>query len=389
METELYTLNSLFQRERVFDRFISLIWTERFQELGDIELILESTTENKKYFTRGTWMAINKSHRCMRVDTTEDTIDDEGRKILRITGPSMEVLLDERAALPILDTSEISGNWTITGTPDEIALAIFNIIGAIDVKDQLPNYWDSAIFPADSIPFPTTETTMRFEFDTVYTGIKKVCEAYDMGLRLVRNGDTSEIAFHVYMGSDRTTNQTTLEPIVFSPSFDNLRNITELKSSAGTRNVAYVSSAVGSAIVIPDDVDPDISGADRKVLMVNADDITDPVPASATAKMIKRGLEELAKYRDVQALDGEISQNSTYVYDTDYYLGDIVEMRDPDDGTANFMRVTEQIFVSDEQGDRSYPTLTVKKLITPDSWLGWPNQTWLDLDSDPLVWADA
>ena len=46
-------------------------------------------------------------------------------------------------------------------------------------------------------------------------------------------------------------------------------------------------------------------------------------------------------------------------------------------GVTNNMRVTEQIFVSDENGTRSYPTLSVDLLITPGSWLAWDaNEEW-------------
>jgi hypothetical protein len=53
------------------------------------------------------------------------------------------------------------------------------------------------------------------------------------------------------------------------------------------------------------------------------------------------------------------------------------------------MRVTEQIFVSDSQGERSYPTLTVNTFITTGSWLSWMNnKVWLDLDGDATTWSE-
>jgi hypothetical protein len=59
----------------------------------------------------------------------------------------------------------------------------------------------------------------------------------------------------------------------------------------------------------------------------------------------------------------------------DYRLGDLVEMRNGDKATTH-RRVTEQIFVSDSQGDRSYPTLTLNQYITPGTWDSWGNETW-------------
>jgi hypothetical protein len=53
------------------------------------------------------------------------------------------------------------------------------------------------------------------------------------------------------------------------------------------------------------------------------------------------------------------------------------------------MQVTEQIFVSDSEGERSYPTLTITKFITPGTWSSpeW-NIEWSAVDPD-LDWADA
>jgi hypothetical protein len=145
---------------------------------------------------------------------------------------------------------------------------------------------------------------------------------------------------------------------------------------------------VGHEVVYPLDVDPAIAGFERRVLLVKADDITDTDAPTASAKMIQRGLDELAKNRKVQAFDGEISQYSQYQYGRDYHLGDLLDQRNSD-GVANQMQVTEQIFVSDSEGERSYPTLTLTKFITPGSWAAWdPNEHWAEVDP-ALHWAEA
>jgi hypothetical protein len=53
------------------------------------------------------------------------------------------------------------------------------------------------------------------------------------------------------------------------------------------------------------------------------------------------------------------------------------------------MRVTEQIFVGDKEGDRAYPTLAMNQFINTGSWLSWTsNITWLDMNADPTTWVD-
>lgn len=390
---EAYILDSLFRRDQVVDKFESLIWTERFNEIGDFELKLHSTLENRSRFPAGTRLAINESHRVMTVETVEDTSDSDGRRVLILKGRSLENVLENRVARNSIDDLTITPKWILTGTPVNIAKKIFRdvcITGLCSTRDIIPNVLEGpGVYAEDTIEEPSGIITAEIEPSSVYSAIKQLGDLYDFGFRLIRNYDTSQLYFDVYMGSDRTTAQSLLPSVVFSPNLDNLKNTTELTTMATYKNVACVLTPVGTVFVYPDDVIPElVTGFDRHVLWIKADDITDSDPAIASARAVQRGREELAKNRRLSAFDGEINQNNAYKYGRDYDLGDLVEWQNTD-GFINQMRVTEQIFVSDKEGDRSYPTLSINKFITPGSWSAWDYlQEWEDLDPSPETWAD-
>ncbi len=386
---DLYILDSLYRPVDVVDEFISLIWTERFKRYGDFQLILNATSAFRNLLPAGTRVMIERSFRVMTVETIEDTTDDENREILKLKGRSLEYILDNRLARGILGDLTITPKWILEGTPTEIARQIFHdicVTGILDPGDVIPGVNESSIFPEDTITEPVDEILVELEPMTVYQAESELADIYDFGYRLVR-GTNYQLYFDVYMGSDRTTRQNILPAVVFSPDMDNLQNSTELTSIALYKNVAYVLSAAGSVIVYPPDVDPEVEGFERNVLVVKADDIkVDDLDAEA--KMTRRGLDELAKARRFTAFDGEIAQPSNYKYGMDFNLGDLVEIRKNSGGMTS-MQVTEQIFVHDEQGERDYPTLTVASYITPGSWLWWPyNEVWEDVDPD-LDWEDA
>lgn len=388
---DLYILNALYQRVDIIESYESLIWTERFSAYGDFQLVIASTLENRNRLLVGTLLGQSQSDRVMKITTTEDHTDSDGIRLLTVTGKSLEVILQDRIAHGVMDDTTTVPKWTLTGLPAALARQIFHdicVTGILNSADVIPGIIESSIYPADTIEEPTDSITIEIDLTTVYTAIKNVCDLYDMGFRLVKDGDTTQIHWDVYMGSDRTTQQSTLPAVVFSASLDNLQNTTRLTTIDSYKNCAYVFSPVGVEVVYALDIDPAINGFDRHVLLVNATDITDTDPAVASAKMIQRGKEELAKNRQFTGFDGEISQYSTYVYGVDYNLGDLVEERD-DDGATNQMQVTEQIFVSDKEGERSYPTLSINTFITPGSWAAWDyNQVWEDLDLNPETWAD-
>lgn len=389
---ELYTLDSLLRREEIVDQFESLIWTERFNKAGDFELLIRSTPDTRRIFKPGLLLACNKSHRVMIVEAIENNADAEGRRRLKVSGPSLESVMNDRVARASWDDTTTTPAWTLTGTPGAIMRQIFHdicVTGVLNVADKVPFINEgNPLYPVSTINESTTSITMNLDPTTVLQAEMDLGTLYDLGFRLYRNYDQAQLYFDVYAGSDRTTGQTALPAVVFSPELDNLQNTTEFTSISGAKNIAYVISPVGYVVVAATAVDPAIAGLDRHVLLVNASDITDTVPATATARMIQRGTEELSKNRVLAAFDGEINQNSQYKYMTDYHLGDMVEIRNQD-GVGNKMRVTEQIMVQDAEGERSYPTLALNTFITAGSWLSWDGQKkWIDYDADTTtVWA--
>lgn len=388
---DIEILDSLNRRIEVVDDHISLMWTERFKDRGDFELHTSPTLANRLRFVPGTKLSIRDSYRVMVIHTAEDATDNEGVRTLKVTGFSLEDILEHRLAMAALTDLVTDPQWILTGTPRDIATQMFHdicVTGILNAGDIISGVTELNIFPADTIPEPVETIIYVIDPQSLYAALKKLCDLYLMGFRLVRDHDTTNLYFDVYMGCDRTTEQSTLPAVIFSQDLENLHGTNKLTTTASYKNAAYVVSPVGNEVVYPSDVDPSVEGFERRVLLVKADDITDVVPADATAKMVQRGLEELAKNRVFVGLDGEVASNSQFLYETHYRLGDLVTQRDPD-GTTAQMQVTEQIFASDAEGDRSYPTLTINQIITPGSWLEVdPDLHWADLDPDPVTWSE-
>lgn len=388
---EVYILDSLRRNISVVDKYESLIWTERFSAYGDFELRTHSTLDNRARLVAGLWISIEASYRIMVIETVEDTTDDEGRDILVVRGRSIEYILTNRLARSTLNSLTAQPKWTITDDPAAIARKYFHdicVTGVLNSGDIIAGVNESRmpLLPADTVAEPTDVITFEIDPIDLYEATKKICDIYAMGFRFVRHPTTWVLYYDIYMGSDRTTQQTTLPAVVFSTSMDNLSNTTELTSIALHKNVAYVLSPVGTEVVYAED-ETVTDGFGRNVLVVVAEDITSGVPATASAQMIQRGKEELARHKRFTAFDGELNQNSKYKYGTDYNLGDLVEFQN-EAGTSSLMKVTEQIFVSDKEGFRSFPTLVIDAFITPGSWDDYaPDATW-DSQSDTLNWDE-
>lgn len=388
---EIYILDEFLRRETVIDRFISLIWTERYSAYGDFQLIIQSNPQSRQLLQKGEHLATNVSDRIMVIETAEDKDNSDGRSLLTVTGRSLEAIMERRvnSTAPFSTGAGGTTSYNKTGTPGAIARSQFDDHCRNNTafpSDNIPFITAGSLYPAGTISEPEDTITMAIDRSSVYASIKNICDIYGMGFRLYRGQDDSKLYFDIYAGNDLTTTQTTLPSVIFSPDLDNLTDSSQLSSIEGYKNVAYVLAPNGSRVVYSNEVDSSVSGFDRRVMYVDASDITDAAGTGLNDALDLRGAQELAKNRTLTALDGEIPQTSQYRYRVDYNLGDILEMRN-DDGVTNRMRVTEQIFTDDEQGERSYPTLSVEEFITPGSWDSRDiNQVW---DDAPGVWEFA
>lgn len=389
---ELYTLDSLFRRTEVIDRFDSLIWTERWAGWGDFELSIRSTRESRSIFTPNVFLTCNVSHRVMRIATIENSVAADGTRTLKVKGRSMESMLEDRV---LRSGSTSTTQWIILNRQPHVAMremveymCIPGFLGKpLNLFPNMVSQRHPSI-PIDNIPDPVDPITVYLDPQSLYKAVTEMGNAWQLGFRMLLNIDDGQIYFDVYTGSDRTSSQTLYDPVMFAPQLDNLQNTTELVTVEDAKNVAMVLAPNGSREVFAQNVLPDTAGYDRHVVVVDADDITLPAGADLQTALEQRGREVLAEHRPLQAFDGEISQSSQYIYNKDYYLGDLVEIQNEDD-VANHMRVTEQIFVSDATGERAYPTLSLDTFVGPGTWLSWPtDKKWIDYDVDiDTVWA--
>lgn len=386
---DIYILDDQLRRSEVVDDHESFIWSERFAAYGDFELVVRSTRNMRNLFQPGQPIGINQSHRFQFVETVEDTLNDNGEKALKIKGRSAEAMLTQRVTSRLrISAGTAQENYKRTGAPADLIREIFDTFcrtNTYQPGDNIPFITAGTFLPTGAIMEPLDPVTIDWPVGTVYDFIKKLADIYSLGFRLVKKYDESEVYFDVVTGSNRTSGQALLPPVIFAAELDNLSNTTELTTIADNYNVAYVFAKNGSRKVFAGDADDSTAGFDRKVLLVDALDIETAAGTDLETELDQRGREQLSLHRTVFAFDGVIPEFGSYKYGVDYNLGDVVEKRNSD-GLSTNMRVTEQIFVSDNEGDRSYPTLAVNLVVTPGSWLSWGSTTfWQDASG---TWAE-
>jgi hypothetical protein len=219
MQQEYWTLDSQLRKASVIEGYESFIWTERRSVWGDFEIHTAATQSMRSLLAVGTMLGMSLSTYIMVVETISDVIGDDGAENLKITGRSLEAILEDRVAMSTDQVSDIVTNpkWVLTDTPGNIIRAVFQYICvdlSLDAGDAIPFYHTGTILPAGSIAESSDTIVANLDPTTVYAVATTIADTYGICFGLVRNGETSEVYFEVYTGSDRTSDQTDRDPVI-------------------------------------------------------------------------------------------------------------------------------------------------------------------------------
>lgn len=272
---ELYTLDGLLRRTELVEGYESFIWTERYADIGEIEIVLASTQQHRNLLASGTFIGLSESKRVMKIDTISDTEGADGIKKLTVTGKEFSNILHDRVTNTGLVGEQV-GTWASSGRPSTVIRALFDYVcrnGSSDITDKLPFLIAGSLYPPGNLPEDTASYTIERTNSSLFAAIKELADVWDLGFRLYKGPDTGKLYFDVYKGNDLTSSQTVWPAVIFSPDLDTLQDISELSSIVNSKNVALVMNDNLTVTVYADGADVNTSGFAKRVLMVSANDV--------------------------------------------------------------------------------------------------------------------
>lgn len=342
-----------YKKIYVIDDYESFVWTERYSDFGDFQIIAPATQRLAEVFSMGSVITHDHSRRAMRVESLSTEEDSEGRTRLTVSGRSMEHILDTRA------TVRTTGHSDLIITPRYPAQAAAWIINEVCLVNDPGGYYAAdrlADFSVENV-YPYGNLT-RFQLTpgSLFDAVKHICDSDGLGFRLLLEDTSPHLRFQIYKGVAR-------EGIVFGYFLENLTEERILKSREDYKNVAYVWAkdyARRKIVYAPGLLAYPPTGLSRRVLNVDATDIdpTEMSEADLDEVLTQRGLEALAEHPDVSMFDGKLHMGTKHKYMFDYNLGDRVTVFDKL-GTKHQGRVSEYIWAYDQEGFREYPTFNI------------------------------
>lgn len=310
----------------------SLIWTDRYTECGDFEISFPCASFNPDIFQNGNYVIIEESEKTMIIESIEKKDSQEDGDMCNVSGRSLESILDRRL---------IWDKQSFTDKPiQEVVEALLNseFINPTNEDRKVPNF----IFRSNPDPrLAEIKITDEYDKKTVYDSVKDICDKKHVGMSMtVEDG---VFVFSLFIGMDRTYEQTENTFVIFSPEFGNFTDTTYTQDSKEYKNVIVVTGDKDAKTVVGE-----ASGLDRREGTVSTD---------KTLGAEETGKKELEKKKITDMLDGEMTQMKYSEYGVDFFIGDIVQAENKYGDSGRF-RVSEMIHSCDDSGYKHYPTFT-------------------------------
>lgn len=338
---------------RVIDVYESFIWTDRYSEAGDFELYTGMDKELFDDIIPGYYLSNSESDRLMIVEGIEIVSNVETGNHLRVTGRSLESILDRRI---------VWNQTTFDNSP--LQTCVYQLINDAILNPAIQDrHINNFIFETNDDP-RINEILLEAQFtgDTLYEAITDICQTNSLGYKVLKNED-NEFVFQLYFGTDRSSAQTENLEVTFSPSYDNILESDYKESTDTYKNVTLVLGE-GEGAARKNVTVGEGSGLDRRELYTDARDISSnssggTIPAAKYLNLLsERGKENLKENRKTRLFEGKVDTTQMFKFGVDFFIGDIVNFFD-EYGNSARVRIEEIIFNEDENGYTAYPTFTV------------------------------
>lgn len=394
---EAMILDRNFAAQAIIDSFESFIWTDRYNEPGDFEIYMPIAKAPMEYIVRENYIWIKESDRLQIIEDVTITTDAEEGDHITIVGRTLESLLQRRVV------------WTYTKISDSLQGGLQSLLNSNAINPLMNNRKIPRLRFIWNDDSRIAELTMAATFfgENLLDICETYCQLYELGFKIVYNEEESTFDFSLYFGEDRSYDQDVRPWVVFSAAYDNLIGSNYYESFKNLRTAAVVigedSDKYGQETVYIDDY-PDMTGLDRREMSIDAssvrwdveevdeeaieeqirnsswanvigrtekeiqDRINSTIAAQKSsalstarsnlrAEMTQKGKSELAETFITKSFEGEIEALRQYIYGVDFFIGDVVQVRNQYGKEAS-SRITEVIRSHDVDGYTLTPTFT-------------------------------
>lgn len=348
---DIYVMDGVNGIIGLIDTYNSVIWNVQYFGKNDFQLVTAANDANMDLLQEGRLLVrdsdinLTEYHNVMLIEKVQIDLDNEKGWLLTVTGKGLKNLLSRRVVW-----SQITATGTVETT---IRQAITdNAINPTDPNRAIPN------LVLDDLQGFTDTADIQLLGENLAEWLESICTTYGYGWDIyIKN---HQFIFKLYQGTDRSYNQSSVVPVVFSPEFDNLLSSSYAYDKSGYVNAALIggegqgtakrTASIGTAAGLArfeTYVDGSSVSSNGEIITVE----------EYTALLESYGKEQIAGSQITKSFDGEVIPDGLYKLNTDYFLGDIVQIQN-EKGISATPRIIEIIYADDENGTSVVPTFS-------------------------------
>lgn len=333
MELNIFHIDT-FERLGIVDAFQSLEITSNYRKHSELELVVAATTENIEWFiTLNDDIFLTTSIGKVKgylVDSIKYT--DEKKTTLTIYCKSLGAMLGWR---------QIDGQQTYRGNVEEVirSFVAANVTNPTNRNRKIENL----VLGTLNGLIGTTEEA--YSNKTLDESLWEVCLKFDIAYEIYADISNRQFELVVWQGTDRSTEQTIRDAVIFSKEFDNVlaQHYTDDKSEY-KNTVLIAGEGEGTArtyLVVGDEN----AGRKRREIFVDARDLQssnedETMSTSEYTELLReRAKNKQAEYERVQSFETDVVYDSQFIYNSDYFVGDMITVRNDEIGVAMHTRI--------------------------------------------------
>lgn len=329
-------LDTTFKQIGMIDDYSSLIWTSRYYQCGDFEIVVPIDSSHIDLLQKDFYVIRDDDENAGIIEDIQIERNEDQKEQMIVKGRFLPSILGRRI---------IATQTQLYGT---VSAGVTNLINDAIINPSIPAR-KIENFTIRAVAFPE-RLDAQFTGKNLLTVIEDICQASHIGFKTVLRDN--KFYFGLYKGVDRSYGQSKNPWVVFSDEYDNLLSSTYVQTS---------SSQITDVLVAGEG-----EGLDRKMLWVSKDNqaglsryelFHDQRNLSTNdgnvsdeeykKQMTEEGLEQITTI--TQVFDGTVYFNNIK-FREDVYLGDIVVIENKKWGIYINSRLIEVIESVDEAG---------------------------------------
>ena len=339
-----YVYDTDFNRIGIIDDYVSFIWTERYYQPGDFEIVVPALGKFVDLLKPGRYL--------VREDRLEWGIIEKIsiEQIERISDANSRMIVSGRFASSIVGRRVIPWlSYFNNLTPAQAITGLLNnhLIQPLNTERTI------ADFIYTDLSGVTTTFSQQFTGKNLLDAIEDITQSRGIGFRCDR--DAGKWVFKTYKGTDRSTNQSEVPPVIFSVEYDNLDS---LQYEADYQNIHTAVRIGGEGQGSSRKMywyDTGATGLERyeyfkdaRNSSTNNGEISDE---TYRQQLLAEAAEEITFIKE--AVAGKVDFTNI-VYREDVFLGDICTVRWEEWGIEMHPRLIEVIESTDEAGMHTF-----------------------------------